>query len=473
MRRTALVSGFALVLGFGLSGIGTATAEEPPRAIHPPMPVPVMPVPEEYRPTGPAPGPMVPAAPSLPVPFAPSPGPADGFEGLGDDICSTLAGGCTIPPDTHGAVGLDHLGRVRFMEVLNTEVHIQDDTGGVVWGPFTIDDFWGVGVNPDLDGAFDPRVHYDPLAGRWISVVCDDARTATSAVLVGASQGANPAAAWYKTRIDVDPGNLVWADYPNVGFNSKWVVVQVNLFTVAGNSFDSSQIWVFDKTQLYAGNFTPAGNFRVSGHSGTQVPAATYDAAEGNLYLLQTVDGNSGGFGFLRLYRITGPAGTPVLEWLNPTPQYCDLAGPVGDCRVLAPSPFRLRSPDSGPRTVELRQLPGAPLPNPYERRPDPEPRLPERDPLGRPHDLPARGGADALVRAVVADRDSTPRSSSAVGWTIHWEAVSSPSRASPSTVSTMCSSATRASREASTPAGATRSGTPSTTRARCGTSTS
>jgi len=49
VRRTALVSGLAFLLGIGLSGIGTATAEETPRAIHPPMPVPEMPVPPGLR----------------------------------------------------------------------------------------------------------------------------------------------------------------------------------------------------------------------------------------------------------------------------------------------------------------------------------------------------------------------------------------------------------------------------------------
>jgi hypothetical protein len=337
MRGTAFGSGLVLVLVLGLSGIGTATSEEAAsEAIHAPMPVPVMPVPGEDRPVGPAP--MAPAGPILPAPFAPSPAPADGFEGLGDNIC-TSALGCTIPPDTHGAVGFDSLGQVRLMEVLNTEVHIQDDTGGVVWGPVTIDDFWGVAVNPDLDGAFDPRVHHDPrdpanpLDGRWISVVCDDARTTTSAVLVGASQGADPDGAWYKTRIDADPANLVWADYPTVGFNSKWVVVQVNLFTMGG-SFDSTQIWVFDKAQLYTGILTPVGDFRVSGHGGTQVPAETYDAAEGDVYLLQRWNGNSSGVGYLRLYRITGAVDAPILDWLDPVRQW-----------VTSPEPWETSAP--------------------------------------------------------------------------------------------------------------------------------
>ncbi|MGD8897455.1 MAG: hypothetical protein PVJ73_15580, partial [Acidobacteriota bacterium] len=325
MRRLWLVSGLVLVLNLGLSCIGTAGAEEAQgEAIPPPRPVPVMPVPEEYRPAGPAPGPTVQAAPVLPVPFGPSPSPADGFEGLGDNICSTVAGGCTIPPDTHGAVGLDDVGQVRFMEVLNTEVHIQDDTGGVVWGPMGIDAFWGATVNPNLDGVFDPRVHYDPDAGgHWISVACDENYSVNpdqSSVLIGVSVTSDPTGAWYRQRFDVDPTNVVWADYPNVGFNGKWVVVQVNLFTVASPTFDSSQIWVFDKSQLYGGNFTPAGDFRVTGQGGTQVPATTYDPLEPNLYLLQRWNGNSSGLGYLRLYRITGSAGAPVLEWFNPSP---------------------------------------------------------------------------------------------------------------------------------------------------------
>jgi hypothetical protein len=324
VRRTALGSVLVLVLGSGLSGIETAGAQETtPRAIPPPMPVPEMPVPEESRPAGPPPGATLEAAPPVePAPLAPPL--TTGFPGLGDNIC-TLTTGCIIPPDTHGAAGPNHL-----MEVLNTEVQVQDRGGAVLPGwPVTLNDFWAP-VNPPIPpasapaGAFDPRVHYDPEADRWISVACDENYTLhpdESAVMVGVSVTGDPTGPWYRFRFDVDPTNQVWADYPNVGFNGKWVVVQVNLFTVLTPTFASSQIWVFDKTQLYAGNFTPAGDFRVVGHSGTQVPATTYDTAEPNLYLLQRWNG---AFGRLRLYRITGPANAPVLEWLDPDPHWVD-----------------------------------------------------------------------------------------------------------------------------------------------------
>ena len=46
----------------------------------------------------------------------------------------------------------------------------------------------------------------------------------------------------------------MWFDYPTVGFNKKWIVVQVNVFAYPGNAFVESRIYVFDKAALYGGS---------------------------------------------------------------------------------------------------------------------------------------------------------------------------------------------------------------------------
>ena len=160
-------------------------------------------------------------APALPaVPLAPSPGLAGGFIGLGDP-------NTVIPPDTHGAVGPSHL-----MVSLNSQVRFQNRSGASLRAPVTLDTFWS--AVDGGGGTFDPKTLYDPFANRWISVACDDAQSASSAILVGASQTGDPTGSWFQFRINAEPG--VWADFPSVGFNGKWVVVQLNIVHHPGRS---------------------------------------------------------------------------------------------------------------------------------------------------------------------------------------------------------------------------------------------
>lgn len=297
--------------------------------LHPPLPVPDMPVPEELRRSALPAGDLVRAL-EPPVALDPSPAIAAGFAGLGDEIC-TFGLGCRIPPDTHGAAGPAHL-----MEILNTQVWVQNPMAPdpPAYGPVTLNAFWPAGVNPDANGVFDPRVIYDPYEDRWVAVALDDSRSASSALLVAVSKGPVPdvetEAQWDFLRIDADPLDEAWADYPSVGFNGKWVVVQVNMFDVVGDGFNRSHIYIFDKTDLYSGTIAPM-LIELPGlsYGGTQVPAATYDAAEADLHIVQRWTGNSSGNGYLRLYRITGPAASPVLDGLDSDAQQYYVASPA------------------------------------------------------------------------------------------------------------------------------------------------
>ena len=63
----------------------------------------------------------------------------------------------------------------------------------------------------------------------------------------------------------------------HLGFNKNWIVVGINMFTIQGTFFDSANLYVFDKANLYAGGsglFTllqdDTGGFSMN-------PALTYD----------------------------------------------------------------------------------------------------------------------------------------------------------------------------------------------------
>ncbi|MBI4552699.1 MAG: T9SS type A sorting domain-containing protein [Candidatus Latescibacteria bacterium] len=265
----------------------------PPHALHRPLPGPRnRPVPSG---TGsPSRRVLEPVPPPL---TGVSPAPASSFLGLDDNNAS-------IPPDTHGAVGLTHL-----MVTLNTQVRIQDRTGGVL-STVSLNSFWASLSSPS---AFDPKVLYDPYQNRWMFTACANARSSASSVLIGVSQTSDPTGTWNLYRVDADPDNAVWADYPSLGFNKDWIVVQVNMFTVSNNAFVRSDVYVFDKADLYAGG---TGRFTLmqdtlGGFS--QTPAITYDPTVPTMYLVEDWNGDFEGSGYLRLSTITGPVGAEVL----------------------------------------------------------------------------------------------------------------------------------------------------------------
>jgi hypothetical protein len=229
-------------------------------------------------------GPAVSTVQSLP--------PVNSFAAVADN-------GTVIPPDAEGAIGPHHL-----MEALNSQVVIQDRSGNVL-SAITNWTFWSsLGVTE----SFDAHVLYDPYAQRWIFSSAAGEKSSNGAVLIGVSQTSDPTAGWNIYRINLG-SSVNWVDYPTLGFNKNWIVVQANIFTVAGNNFVNSMIWAFDKADLYAGGtgkytvLTPANGF-------TQVPATTMDPNLSTMYLLEQ---NSSGSGKLRIDTITGPVGSEVL----------------------------------------------------------------------------------------------------------------------------------------------------------------
>lgn len=258
-------------------------------------------------------------AAALPSAKLPSPAPAASFEALPDDPL-------TEPPDTHGAAGPNHL-----MVTLNSQVRIQDRSGNVL-STVTLFDFWrGLSAGGN-DAPFDPRILYDPYADRWITTAVGNFYRS---LLVGVSQTGDPTGRWNLYRIDPDPLNV---DFPTLGFNKDWIVVQGALFT---STFQySSRIWVFGKADLYAGG---SGSFTsISGEGIGGWPAVTLDRDVSALYLVQGWNGNVDGNGVLRLSTITGSIGSEVLTVVSfiatPNPwsaSYSDFCPQMGDPRKI------------------------------------------------------------------------------------------------------------------------------------------
>jgi len=216
--------------------------------------------------------------------------PADTFESTVDD--ST-----TIPPDTHGAVDSNYC-----VTAINQSVHIQTRKGGEVLNE-TLDQFWN-SVLPG-GGSFDPRVHYDPYTHRWIMVADANGVTTSSSIMVAVSVTSDPTGSWNQYIVIADSTGTNWLDFPNVGFNKKWIVITGNMFGLSGG-YGGSKVFIFDKSKLLSGSAASYTTF-AQDSSFAIAPALTYDTTEQNLFAVESWDGSNG---LLKLWKISGAVGS-------------------------------------------------------------------------------------------------------------------------------------------------------------------
>jgi hypothetical protein len=221
-----------------------------------------------------------------------------------DTFQSSATAGTIIPPDTHGAVDSQYC-----VTAINTAIHIQTRGGSNV-SSVSLDGFWS-SVLPAGTGSFDPRVHYDEFNKRWILVT--DAVQATtsgtsttyskSTILIAVSATNDPTGTWHMYAISVDPSNSSWMDFPNVGYNNRWIMVTGNMFQGSGGAV----AYVFNYASIMAGTGAPFTKF-TQGTSFSICPALTYDQNEVNLFALENASSSQ-----LKLWKISGATSTPVM----------------------------------------------------------------------------------------------------------------------------------------------------------------
>ena len=233
-----------------------------------------------------------------------------------------------IPPDTMGAVGLNHVVTTTNEKVI---VH---DRNGVFLSIVTLDSFWAVLPNGLADPAtFDPKILYDRFNDRFIFCVTANAFDPTSATLFAVSQTGNPLGAWNRYAIDADAAATDeggdWADYPSIGFNNKWITISINRFGFGNESgYQGPSIYVINKALAYSGSPAEVSVFKAEFQSGcldlptaaaqnvalgcgfTYVPAITETNAGTDHYIVEDWDSTAGQ---LRMTRVTGPTEGPTL----------------------------------------------------------------------------------------------------------------------------------------------------------------
>jgi hypothetical protein len=232
-----------------------------------------------------------------------------------------------------GAVGTTHI-----VNVTNDRMRIQT-RDGVEVSRVTLNSFWagatvkGVAVA----SAFDPKVYFDRFNNRFILVSSLNGPGINSGAGVAVTQTSDPTGLWNRFTVFSDPTSTATAghaiDYPSVGFNKNWIVVNENTFNYTGSGFTNyfgPQIFVFDKQAAYANTLSsvslfedPATNCTAPfesklGCGFTMAPAITEDNTTDTDYMVEDWD-NIGGQ--LRLTKITGTPSNPVLTVGTQFPQ--------------------------------------------------------------------------------------------------------------------------------------------------------
>ncbi|MEA2572341.1 MAG: hypothetical protein QOI24_4342 [Acidobacteriota bacterium] len=268
-----------------------------------------------------------------------SPGPKKTFKA--EFLSST-----SIPPDTMGAVGTTHI-----VSVTNDRMRIQT-RDGVEISRMTLTSFWaGVTIKGVAVSAFDPKVLFDRYNNRFIMVSSGNATSASSGALFAVTATADPTGTWYRWSAASDPastegsgGSGHWIDYPSVGHNKNWIVVNENTFNYtcsavspfpcSSGGFWGTQIFVLDKQAAYANTLGSSislfeGNFNATcipsatpetelACGFTMAPAITEDNTTDTVYLVEDWDSTAGQ---LRLSKITGTPSTPAITVGTQFPQ--------------------------------------------------------------------------------------------------------------------------------------------------------
>jgi len=267
-----------------------------------------------------------------------SPLPDTTFMGLYDS-------GNSIPPDVNGAPGPEHL-----MVTLNTQVRIQDRIGNEI-STVSLGMFWS---GLPGGGTFDPKILYDSFEDRWVFVTCAGSQVGDSRIYMGVSETSDPTGTWFLYSFIADPQNQVWFDYPSMGFNDKWIGVSGNMF---GNGFYST-VYVFDKHAMYSGEGSVSFTRFATSLGFTLVPAITFDLEEENLYLVSSANSNSGGNGYISMFKVSGEVANPVFSKIGdvgtPNP-WAGWAGNNGDFLPQLGSPQLINSVDHRMENVVFR----------------------------------------------------------------------------------------------------------------------
>ncbi|MEP7107523.1 MAG: T9SS type A sorting domain-containing protein [Ferruginibacter sp.] len=166
-------------------------------------------------------------------PQTPSPSPNLTFPGLLDE-------GLSIPPDTHGAIGLHHV-----VTATNDYLRVHTKTGTVL-STVSIVSFTGVA------NTCDPYIQYDPESERWFYSAIDCGGQNGNSVAILVSESDDPTGNWFRYSFVPNlPSGPFFLDHPYLGFDNRWLVISGRKFPDAA-SFTGPVLFLLDKASLIA-----------------------------------------------------------------------------------------------------------------------------------------------------------------------------------------------------------------------------
>jgi Secretion system C-terminal sorting domain len=241
--------------------------------------------------------PYVPNTPTSPL--ANSPAPIQDFLGH-VDVAST------IPPDTHGAVGIN-----QVVTATNNFFRVQNKVGGAVLSNVTISSFTGIPTSCD------PYVKFDPYTNRWWFSAIGCAGGANNSIFLAVSATSDATGTWRKySWVTSSTDGAILLDHPYLGFDNRLVVVSGRKF-LNGASFTGPILFAFDKANLLAGgNITFGTNAqsleKANADGDSPLPVTVYGltSPSTDFNILQQWNGPAGQ---IRLSKITG--NIPSLVW--------------------------------------------------------------------------------------------------------------------------------------------------------------
>ena len=216
--------------------------------------------------------------------------------------------GSVIPPDTHGAVGLNHV-----ISATNNYIKIHNKTGGAQISQISISTFTSIG------STCDPYMTFDPSSQRWVfsAIQCT---TNGNQVILMTSDTPDPTGVWRRITFVPVASPLVLLDHPYVGFDNRWIVISGRRFP---SGFAGPSLFIIDKTDMYAGTTITFGTNaqqidKTSGDGDCPLPVTVYDPpfsnsgnpSPGTFYILQSWSGASSS---IRLSTVTGDI--PTATW--------------------------------------------------------------------------------------------------------------------------------------------------------------
>jgi Secretion system C-terminal sorting domain/HYR domain len=234
-----------------------------------------------------------------PVPDAPSRPPVQQWLGH-------LDVGSIIPPDTYGAVGLNHV-----VTATNNFIKVHAKVGGAQISQVTISGFTGVA------STCDPQLFFDPATQRWIFVAIGCAGVNNPTILM-TSNTSDPTGTWRTLTFVSLPGGLL--DHPYLGYDDTKIVIGGRKFA-GGTTFTGPDVYLIDKAAMLAGTPITFGTnaqsiVRTAADGDSPRPVTVYFPPVSNtgnpqpntVYIVQSWNNTS-----LRLSTITG--NIPACVW--------------------------------------------------------------------------------------------------------------------------------------------------------------